>query len=117
MTRYSFRRVGFGLIFLATVLSGPPGFSMGENDHDDESKAMFLRRSMRVETISSDIAVRLAEMLFVRHYGEEHTNEQVPLVVVDRGDRWEVHGREGASHRLTTIIRKADGCILELVSW
>jgi hypothetical protein len=90
---------------------------MGENDHDDESKAMFLRRSMRVETISSDIAVRLAEMLFVRHYGEEHTNEQVPLVVVDRGDRWEVHGREGASHRLTTIIRKADGCILELVSW
>jgi hypothetical protein len=55
-------------------------------------------------------------MLFIRHYGQEHTNEQLPLVVIDQGDRWEVHGREGVPHRLTTIIKKIDGRILELVS-
>jgi hypothetical protein len=89
---------------------------MGGNDDSDESMAMLLRRAMHVDMISAEIASRLAEMLFVRHYSQEQTNEQLPLVVVDRGDRWEVHGREGAPHRLMTVIRKVDGRILELVA-
>jgi hypothetical protein len=87
-----------------------------DNSDTGESTAMFLRRARNVETVSSDIALRLAEMLFIRHYGQEHTNEQLPLVVIDQGDRWEVHGRDGVPHRLIAIIKKIDGRILELVS-
>jgi hypothetical protein len=95
---------------------GTAGVSMGGNDDSDESMAMLLRRARHVDIISAEIASRLAEMLFVRHYSQEQTNEQLPLVVVDRGDRWEVHGREGAPHRLMTVIRKVDGRVLELVA-
>jgi NTF2 fold immunity protein len=117
MVTYLFRRVAICAIYATITMCGILGTAMSGNDDSDEGMAMFLRRSRLVETVSSDIALRLAEMLFVRHYGQEHTNEQLPLVVVDRGDRWEVHGREGAAHRLTAIIKKADGRILELVSW
>jgi hypothetical protein len=72
--------------------------AMADNSDSGESTAMFLRRARNVETVSSDIALRLGEMLFIRHYGQE------------------VHGREGVPHRLTTIIKKIDGRILELVS-
>jgi hypothetical protein len=89
---------------------------MSGNDDSDESIDIFLRRATHVDVISSEIALRLAEMLFARHYSQEHANEQLPLVVVDRGDRWEVHGREGAPQRLKTVIKKADGRILKLVA-
>lgn len=49
---------------------------MADNSDSDESTAMLLRRVQNVETVSSDIALRLAEMLFIRHYSQEHTNEQ-----------------------------------------
>jgi hypothetical protein len=80
---------------------------------------MLLRRAMRSETISSDIALRLAEMVFVRVYGKEYTDERSPLVITDRGDRWEIVSREAITpgERLKMIIVKTDGCILELVSF
>jgi hypothetical protein len=114
-----FTRRRVSTVLMAAMLSWPTGFAMTGNatKYDDESPAMSLRRATRVETVSSDIALRLAEMLFVRHYGEEQTNEQLPLVITDRGDKWEVHGREGSPHRLIAIIRKTDGRILELALW
>jgi NTF2 fold immunity protein len=74
----------------------------------------------RGETISSDIALRLAEMVFVHSYGREVTEAQLPLSISDGGDRWEVHGRKAASStadvgRLGITIMKADARIIELV--
>jgi len=77
---------------------------------------ILLRRATHMDLISSEIALRLAEMLFARHYPPGHANEQLPLVVVDRGDRWEVHGREGAPQRIMTVIKKADGRVVEPVA-
>ena len=86
---------------------------------DGEDVSMLLRRAMRQETISSDIALRLAEMVFVRLYGREYTEERSPLVIVDVGDRWEVRSREGITpgERLKIIIMKTNGRIQELVNW
>jgi hypothetical protein len=85
---------------------------MGGNDDGNESMAMLLRRATHVDIISAEIALCLAEMLFVRHYSQEQTNEQLPLVVVDRGARWEVHGREGAPHRLVQLFGRLMGAFL-----
>lgn len=42
----------------------------------------------RRETVSSDIALRLAEMVFTRVYGKQYVEERLPFVVRDLGDRW-----------------------------
>jgi hypothetical protein len=85
----------------------------------DEGMSMFLRRAMHEETISSDIALRLAEMVFVRVWGKEYTEERMPLAIIDRGDRWELNSREGIppAQRFKMIIMKTNGRILELVGW
>jgi hypothetical protein len=77
------------------------------------------------ETISSDIALRLAEMVFIHNYGREITEAQSPLSIADRGDRWEIRGKTAASlpagakepsdGRLSITIMKADARIVELV--
>jgi len=81
--------------------------------------SMTLRRATRAETISSEITLHLAEMLFIRHYGSDHTNEQLPLTYVDRGDRWDIHenGKALPGQRLKMAIMKTDERIVELVSW
>jgi hypothetical protein len=86
---------------------------------EGEGLSMFLRRSLGQETISSDIALHLAEMVFVRLYGKEYTDQRSPLVVIDNMDRWEVRSREGITpgERLKMIIMKTDGRILELANW
>lgn len=75
------------------------------------------------ETISSDIALRLAEMVFVHSYGREVTEAQLPLSIADGGDRWEIHGRKSGSAsdakaasggRLAITIMKADARIVDL---
>jgi hypothetical protein len=46
---------------------------MGDNSDNGEGTAVFLHRLRNAETISSDIALRLAQMLFNRpiaRYGE-----------------------------------------------
>jgi hypothetical protein len=72
-------------IFVTGIVSGAMEMAMADDCDRDESSSMFLRRMHSVETVSSDIALRLAEMLFIRIYGQEFTNEQLPLVVIDRG--------------------------------
>src|SRR5262245_4533545 len=47
------------------------------------------------ELISSDIALRLAEMVLVRVYGKEYIDERSPLTIADGGDRWDIRSREG----------------------
>ena len=80
---------------------------------------MFLRRATRAELVSSDIALRLAEMLLVHVYGKEHIDERSPLVVTDDGDRWEVRSREGIppGERLLIVIMKRIARIFDLVSF
>jgi hypothetical protein len=46
----------------------------------DEGMSKFLRRARHEETISSDIALHLAEMVFVRVVGKRYTEERMPLV-------------------------------------
>lgn len=86
---------------------------------EGEGLSMLLRRAMRQETISSDIALRLAEMVFVRLYGKDYTDERSPLEIVDSGDRWEVRSREGITpgERLKIISMKTNGRIQELVNY
>jgi hypothetical protein len=86
---------------------------------EDEHESMLLMRALRKELIPAEIALRLAEMIFIRLYGTEYTNERSPLVVVDRGNRWEVTSREGITpgERLRIVIAKTNARILELVSW
>jgi hypothetical protein len=110
------------VILSAAILSGTAELAMGIDPvkiDDGEHESMLLRRALRKETISSAIALRLAEMVFVRLYGKEYTDERSPLVVIDRGDRWEVISRDGITpgERLRIVIVKTNGRILELVNW
>jgi hypothetical protein len=53
---------------------------------------MVMRKAAGTEVISSDIALRFAELIFTHHYGKEVTDAQLPLTIVDHKDRWEVKG-------------------------
>ena len=79
---------------------------------------MLLRRSMRTETIPSDIALRIAEMVFLRLYGKEYVDQRSPLVVTDLGNRWDIRSHDGIApgERLLIVIEKTNGRILELVN-
>jgi hypothetical protein len=85
----------------------------------DEGMSMFHRRMLRTELISSDMALQIAQMVFFRVYGREYTEERMPLVIIDREDRWEINTRDGvpSPQRIKMIIMKTNGRILELVSW
>jgi hypothetical protein len=111
------------LAFICTCIVAMANFTLGSavskeppKSDDDESISMSLRRATHAEIISSDIALRLAEMLFVREWGAKFIAERSPLVVIDGGDRWEVHSREGIppGERLQMIIMKINGRIVEL---
>jgi len=117
-----FRQCIIGVALSAAILSGTVGFAMAIDPvkiDEGEHESMLVLRALRKETISADIALRLAEMVFDRFYGKKYTDERSPLVVVDRGDRWEVTSREGIvpGERLKIVIAKTNARILELVSW
>lgn len=80
---------------------------------------MMLRRAANAETISSDIALRLAELIFVRHHGNEITDAQLPLGIEDHGDRWLIQGggTPPPGQRLKIVIKKVDGRIVEFAIW
>jgi len=87
--------------------------------YKDEGTSMLLRRAMRAETIPSDIALRLAEMVFVRLYGKEYVDRRSPLVVIDSGNRWDIRSHDGITpgERLLIVIEKANGRILDLANF
>jgi hypothetical protein len=90
----------------------------------DEDMPMFLRRATETETISADIAIRIAEMVFAHNYGRDVTDHQLPLTVRDGGDRWIVEGSnlvasspdltDPVGGKLRIAIMKVDGRIAEL---
>jgi hypothetical protein len=97
------------------VAAPPPAASAAA-----ETKPAPPRGAPGAETISSDIALRLAEMVFAHNYGREVTDAQLPLSIADGGDRWEIRGRTAASSppdagRLGITIMKADARIVEMV--
>lgn len=112
------------LVVLAMAVADSTwGFVMSNGDplklDDGEGMTMFLRRSKGAETISADIALRLAEMVFNRIYGEDYMDTRSPLIVSDRGDRWEVRSCDGipAGERLQMIIVKSNGRILDIFNY
>ena len=86
---------------------------------EGEGTSMLLRRARGEELISSDIALRIAEMVFIRLYGKKYTDERSPLVIIDGGDRWDIRSREGITpgERLQIVIMKTNGRILDLVNF
>jgi hypothetical protein len=94
-------------------------FTMAQNPlttAEGEGTSMLIRRGLGQETISSDIALLLAEMIFVRKYGKDYTDARSPLVLIDHGDRWEVQSCDGVNQgeRLKIVIVKTNGRILDL---
>jgi len=87
--------------------------------YDGEGTSMLLRRAKRIETISSEIALRLAEMVFVRLYGKEYVDQRSPLVVIDSENRWDIRSRDGITpgERMQIVIEKANGRILDLANF
>lgn len=117
-----FRQGIIHIMFSVAIAFGTAGSVMAFDRvriDDGEHESMLLRRAFRKELITSDIALRLAEMVFANLYGREYTKERSPLVVADRGDRWELTSREGImpGERLRMVIAKTNGRILELVNW
>lgn len=84
---------------------------------------MLMRRARNKPLISSDIALKLAEMLFRYHAGDAATEAQLPLTVKDQGEAWQVEGtfRKYASTDMSdrsggqfvVVIRKLNGEILD----
>jgi hypothetical protein len=100
----------FGLVILSNTGMLAMGSDTPKYDqHDDIS--MIGRR----ETITSDIALRLAEMVFTRVYGQKYVEERLPFVIEDLGDRWQISSREGVPRRLLMVVLKYNGRILKLV--
>ncbi len=90
----------------------------------EEEMTMRLRRYRNVEVVSSDIALKLADMVFRDIHGDETVENGLPLTVADLGDRWRVDStfRKPASldledpegGQLTMTIQKTNGRILSL---
>ncbi len=90
-----------------------------------EDMSMLLAKARNVETISADIAEKLAVLIFRRNFGDAVTDGQLPLVVIDRGDRWDVEGStdvpssidldDPVGGRLVITIMKTDCQITRLV--
>jgi len=112
-TRFATNGVVYSFIAVA-ILCNTGMLALGSDtpkcdQHEDIS--MLDRR----ETISSDIALRLAEMVFTRVYGQKYVEERLPFVVEDLGDRWQIRSREGVPRRLQMVVLKSNGRILKLV--
>jgi hypothetical protein len=58
---------------------------MGDNSDSGKGTAVFLHRSRNAETISSDIALRSAEMLFIRLIGKFPLSQNKTLEMINRG--------------------------------
>ena len=103
----------YSLITVA-ILSNTGMFAMGSdtpNCDQHEDISMIDRR----ETITSDIALRLADMVFTRVYGQKYVEERLPFVIEDLGDRWQISSREGVPRKLQMVVLKYNGRILKLV--
>ena len=57
-----------------------------------EDPSMTLLRFTGTEMASQPIALALAEMIFKHVYGESDFESQLPLHVIDGGDRWIIEG-------------------------
>jgi hypothetical protein len=57
---------------------------------------MLLHRAGGVEIALRPVALALAEMIFKNVYGAEEFKRQLPLNVIDGGDRWTVEGSQRA---------------------
>ena len=90
----------------------------------EEEMTMRLRRYRNIEVISSDIALKLADMVFREIHGDETVENGLPLTVTDLGDRWRVDStfrkpssldlKDPEGGQLTMTIQKTNGRILNL---
>jgi len=85
--------------------------------------SMTLYEATKTELVSSDIAVKLAELMFRKIYGEAVLAKQLPLKVLDRGEAWQVEGtfrkysspdlEDPEGGQLVIVVKKTNCQILE----
>lgn len=72
----------------------------------EDSASMMLRRGMptiapeaaNVDTVSADIALKFAEMVFAHNYGPDVIKAQLPLILFDCGECWHIEGGKSYPH-------------------
>jgi hypothetical protein len=113
-----FALVTFSTLVMASVSAGGSVVMAAAPTVEEDGISMILRgaTSMGRQLITSDIALRLAEMVLVHVYGREYFEARSPLVISDLGDLWDIHSGDGivAGERLQIIIAKRNARILEL---
>jgi hypothetical protein len=76
---------------------------------------MLLHEIGGLELASREIALVMAEMMVRKVFGEEHLQTQLPLQIIDKGDRWLIEGsRRGEDHRVSPIGIHDDKVIIEI---
>jgi len=87
------------------------------------SLEMLIRQARNAPLISSNVALKLAEMVFREQYGDATVTNQLPFTIQDRGEAWQIEGtfrkyssgdlRDTEGGQLVMVIRKLNGEILE----
>jgi hypothetical protein len=93
----------------------------------DDDMSMKLREARKVQVISSDIALKLADMVLRKSYGDATVENQLPFTVLDQGDRWQVNGtfrkpssldlKDPEGGYLTITIQKTNCRILDMARY
>ena len=124
MNRAAHKLILFSLLLsLISACSAerPREVSVAEPDDDISMK---LREARKVEVISSDIALKLADMVLRKSYGAATVDNQLPFTVLDQGDRWQINGtfrkpssldlKDPEGGYLTITIQKTNCRILDM---
>src|SRR5215471_9107806 len=85
-TTRPFKHILTSAILFAVISSVLTGSAMAIDPvkiDEGEHESMLVRRALREEIITADIALRLAEMVFIRIYGKPYTDERSPLILLD----------------------------------
>ena len=84
-------------------------------DFEDLDPSVMLYHAAGKVMASPEIALRMAEMLIKKDYGEEHFKTQLPLQIFDDGDRWRIEGsRKGEDYEVPEGRLHEDKAVIEI---
>lgn len=82
----------------------------------DEHISVSLYQAMGKSMASPEIALKMAEMIFKKVYGEADFETQLPLKLSDGGDRWIVEGsRNGDDYPVPEGELAKGGVLIEIL--
>ena len=85
-----------------------------EEVEDDIS--MMGYRALGRTLASQEIALVMAEMIFKKTYGEDHLRTQLPLKILDGGDRWIIEGcRDGDAYPVPEGQLHVGNAVIEIL--